>query len=77
MRLRFILLKKITYLEISSSSPKGEEDEVFGMQIPKELITDNIGNASYYNAYLEMVEKHDRKIVAAGGGKKKSANMYG
>ncbi|GKD12758.1 hypothetical protein Tco_1197165 [Tanacetum coccineum] len=24
---------------------KGEEDEVFGMQIPKELITDNIRNA--------------------------------
>ncbi|GJW00638.1 retrovirus-related pol polyprotein from transposon TNT 1-94 [Tanacetum coccineum] len=54
--------------------PKGEEDEVFGMQIPKELITDNIRNASYYNAYLEMVAKHDRKIAAAEGGKKKSAS---
>ncbi|GJY28088.1 hypothetical protein Tco_0403855 [Tanacetum coccineum] len=53
---------------------KGEEDEVFGMQIPKKLITDNIRNASYYNAYLEMVAKHDRKIVAAEGGKKKSAS---
>nr|GFD05770.1 histone deacetylase 14 [Tanacetum cinerariifolium] len=29
--------------------PKGEIDEVFGMQIPEELITDNIRNAPYYN----------------------------
>ncbi|GJU00727.1 retrovirus-related pol polyprotein from transposon TNT 1-94 [Tanacetum coccineum] len=55
--------------------PKGEEDEVFGMKIPKELITNNIGNASYYNAYLEMVAKHDHKIAAAEGGKKKSASI--
>nr|GEW40575.1 hypothetical protein [Tanacetum cinerariifolium] len=34
--------------------PKGEEDEVFGMQVPKDLITDNMMNAPYYNAYLEM-----------------------
>ncbi|GJS18717.1 hypothetical protein Tco_0413189 [Tanacetum coccineum] len=54
--------------------PKGEEDEVFGMQIPKELITDNIRNAPYYNAYLEMVEKQNHKIVAEEGGKKKSAS---
>nr|GEU89185.1 reverse transcriptase domain-containing protein [Tanacetum cinerariifolium] len=54
--------------------PKGEEDEVFGMKIPKELITDNIRNAPYYNAYLEMVAKHDHKITAGGGGKKKSAS---
>ncbi|GKD18176.1 copia protein [Tanacetum coccineum] len=54
--------------------PKGEEDEVFGMKIPKELITDNIRNASYYNAYMEMVAKHDRKIAAEEGGKKKSSS---
>nr|GEW38405.1 hypothetical protein [Tanacetum cinerariifolium] len=54
--------------------PKGEEDEVFGMKIPKELITVNIRNAPYYNAYLEIVAKHDRKIVAKEGGKKKSAS---
>nr|GEW83498.1 histone deacetylase 14 [Tanacetum cinerariifolium] len=54
--------------------PKGKEDEVFGMKIPKELIMDNIRNASYYNAYLEMVAKHDRKNFAAEGGKKKSAS---
>ncbi|GKA89628.1 hypothetical protein Tco_0811440 [Tanacetum coccineum] len=36
--------------------PKGEEDEVFGMQIPKELITNNIRNAPFGNA-----AKHDRK----------------
>nr|GEX82318.1 hypothetical protein [Tanacetum cinerariifolium] len=44
--------------------PKGEIDEVFGMQIPKELITNNIRNAPYYNTYLEMVAKHERKITA-------------
>ncbi|GJU67402.1 hypothetical protein Tco_1253661 [Tanacetum coccineum] len=32
-----------------------------------------IRNASYYNAYMEMVTKHDRKITAAKGGKKKLA----
>ncbi|GKA47769.1 hypothetical protein Tco_0740727 [Tanacetum coccineum] len=53
--------------------PKGEVDEVFGMQIPKELITDNIRNAPYYNGYLEMVAKHDRKIAAEEGGKKNLA----
>nr|GEX62064.1 hypothetical protein [Tanacetum cinerariifolium] len=54
--------------------PKGKIDEVFGMQIPKELITDNIRNAPYYNTYLEMVAKHEQKIVAEKeGGKKKTA----
>nr|GEU45824.1 retrovirus-related Pol polyprotein from transposon TNT 1-94 [Tanacetum cinerariifolium] len=53
--------------------PKGEEDGVFRMPIPKELITNNIRNAPYYNAYLEIVAKHDHKIAAKEGGKKKSA----
>nr|GEX62145.1 hypothetical protein [Tanacetum cinerariifolium] len=54
--------------------PKGEIDEVFGMKIPKELVTDNIKNAPYYNDYLEMVAKHERRIVAEKeGGKKKMA----
>ncbi|GJU21528.1 hypothetical protein Tco_1154870 [Tanacetum coccineum] len=53
--------------------PKGEDDEVFGMPIPNELITNNIRNAPYYNAYLEMVAKHDQKIAAEKGGKKKPA----
>ncbi|GKC47793.1 hypothetical protein Tco_1065515 [Tanacetum coccineum] len=51
--------------------PKGEDDEVLGIQIPKEMITNNIRNAPYYNAYLEMVAKHDQKIMAEKGGKKK------
>ncbi|GJZ21123.1 hypothetical protein Tco_0558162 [Tanacetum coccineum] len=51
--------------------PKGEDDEVFGMPIPNELITNSIRNAPYYNAYLEMVAKHDQKIAAEKGGKKK------
>ncbi|GJV49556.1 reverse transcriptase domain-containing protein [Tanacetum coccineum] len=53
--------------------PKGEEDEVFGMQIPKELITNNVRNAPYYNASLEMVTKHDQKIATERGEKKKPA----
>ncbi|GJR72868.1 hypothetical protein Tco_0085233 [Tanacetum coccineum] len=31
-------------------------------------------NAPYYNAYMEMVTKHDKKITAEKGGKKKSAS---
>ncbi|GJV69955.1 retrovirus-related pol polyprotein from transposon TNT 1-94 [Tanacetum coccineum] len=54
--------------------PKGEVDEVFGMPIPNELISNNIRNAPYYNAYLEMVAKHDQKVVAEKEGKKKTAS---
>ncbi|GJX60587.1 hypothetical protein Tco_0291977 [Tanacetum coccineum] len=53
--------------------PKDEDDEVFRMPIPNELITNNIRNAPYYNAYLEMVAKHDQKIAAEEVGKKKLA----
>ncbi|GJU44358.1 hypothetical protein Tco_1201624 [Tanacetum coccineum] len=51
-----------------------EEDEVFGMPIPNELISNNIRNAPYYNAYLEMVAKHDQKVAAKKEGKKKSVS---
>nr|GEU67157.1 retrovirus-related Pol polyprotein from transposon TNT 1-94 [Tanacetum cinerariifolium] len=53
--------------------PKGEEDEVFRMPIPNEPISKNIRNAPYYNAYFEMVAKHERKITAEKGGTKKPA----
>nr|GEY29516.1 hypothetical protein [Tanacetum cinerariifolium] len=53
--------------------PKGEDYEVFGMPIPNKLISNNIRNIPYYNAYLEMVAKHDRKVTAKKGGKKKPA----
>ncbi|GKC70306.1 hypothetical protein Tco_1116189, partial [Tanacetum coccineum] len=53
---------------------KGEEDEVFGMPIPNKLISNNIRNAPYYNAYLEMVIKHDQKVAAEKEGKMKSAS---
>nr|GEW35395.1 hypothetical protein [Tanacetum cinerariifolium] len=53
--------------------PKGKIDEVFRMQIPEELITNNIWNAPYYNAYLEMVAKHKRRIAAVKEGGKKMA----
>ncbi|GKB99281.1 hypothetical protein Tco_0985418 [Tanacetum coccineum] len=52
--------------------PEGKEDEVFGMPIPNELISKNIRNAPYYNAYLEMVAKHDQKVAAKKEGKKKT-----
>ncbi|GJY92592.1 hypothetical protein Tco_0508374 [Tanacetum coccineum] len=54
--------------------PKGEVDEVFGMPIPNELITNNIKNAPCYYAYLKMVAKHDQKVTAEKEGKKKSAS---
>nr|GEV36584.1 hypothetical protein [Tanacetum cinerariifolium] len=54
--------------------PKGEVNEVFGMPIPNELILNNIRNAPYYNAYLEMVAKHDQKVAAKKEGKKKTVS---
>ncbi|GJX80490.1 hypothetical protein Tco_0328639 [Tanacetum coccineum] len=51
---------------------KGEIDEVFRMSIPNELISNNIMKESYYNAYLEMVAKHDQKVAAKKEGNKKS-----
>ncbi|GKB40177.1 hypothetical protein Tco_0885119 [Tanacetum coccineum] len=53
---------------------KGKVDEVFGMPIPNEQISNNIRNAPYYNAYLEMVAKHDQKVAAEKEGKKKTAS---
>ncbi|GJT00037.1 putative ribonuclease H-like domain-containing protein [Tanacetum coccineum] len=67
----FILLKR-SRLGNLKFVPKGEEDKVFGMPIPNELISNNIRNAPYYNAYLEMVAKHDQKVAAEKEGKKKS-----
>ncbi|GKF71053.1 hypothetical protein Tco_0207167, partial [Tanacetum coccineum] len=40
---------------------KGETDEVFGMVIPKQLITQAIQQSSYYPKYLEMVAKNTKK----------------
>ncbi|GJX58112.1 hypothetical protein Tco_0289502 [Tanacetum coccineum] len=51
-----------------------EVDEVFGMPIPNELISNNIRNAPYYNAYLEMVAKHDQKVAAEKEEKKNTAS---
>ncbi|GJU58766.1 hypothetical protein Tco_1236532 [Tanacetum coccineum] len=44
--------------------PKGEDDKVFRMPIPNEPISNNIRNAPYYKAYLEMVAKHDQKVAS-------------
>nr|GEV54684.1 Gag-Pol polyprotein [Tanacetum cinerariifolium] len=54
--------------------PKGKIDEVFGMLIPDELISNNIRNEPYYNAYLEMVTKHDLKMSVEKEGKKKTVS---
>nr|GEV27668.1 histone deacetylase 14 [Tanacetum cinerariifolium] len=54
--------------------PKGEVNKVFGMPIPNELISNNIKNATYYKAYLEMVAKHDQKVAAEKEGKKKTTS---
>nr|GEW88015.1 hypothetical protein [Tanacetum cinerariifolium] len=51
--------------------PKGKDDEIFRMPIPNELFSNNIRNVPYYNAYLEMVAKHNQKIATKQGGKKK------
>ncbi|GKB27196.1 retrovirus-related pol polyprotein from transposon TNT 1-94 [Tanacetum coccineum] len=45
------------YLKFSA---KGTKQEVFGMPIPNDLITDDIRGEQYYNAYLEKVAKHQR-----------------
>nr|GEW45331.1 integrase, catalytic region, zinc finger, CCHC-type, peptidase aspartic, catalytic [Tanacetum cinerariifolium] len=50
-------------------------DEVFRMPIPDELISNNIRNAPYYNAYLEMVVKHDQKVTAEKEGTRRL--LYG
>nr|GEZ75508.1 hypothetical protein [Tanacetum cinerariifolium] len=50
---------------------RGEKDEVFGMPIPNNLISNNIRNTSYNSAYFEMVAKHSRRIAAEKEGKKK------
>nr|GEV99436.1 hypothetical protein [Tanacetum cinerariifolium] len=48
------------------------------LDITLELITEIIRNAPYYNAYLEMVAKHERRIAAAKeGGKKKMTPKAG
>nr|GEU57910.1 hypothetical protein [Tanacetum cinerariifolium] len=56
--------------EILKFVPKGEDDEVFGMKLPNELIIDEIRRAPYYKGYLEMVEKHEQKITAEKEGGK-------
>ncbi|GKB66539.1 hypothetical protein Tco_0927951 [Tanacetum coccineum] len=55
--------KMIIYYVGSTSNfiPKGETDEVFGMAIPKPLITEAIQQSSYYPKYLEMVAKNTKK----------------
>ncbi|GKD67732.1 hypothetical protein Tco_1321822, partial [Tanacetum coccineum] len=48
------------YLKFSA---KGTKQEVFGMPIPNNLITDDIRGEQYYNGYLEKVAKHQRYLA--------------
>ncbi|GJT79381.1 hypothetical protein Tco_1053723 [Tanacetum coccineum] len=43
---------------------KGELDEVSGMAIPKDILTDAIRNAEYYQKYLEMAARKPRQPTA-------------
>ncbi|GJT04108.1 retrovirus-related pol polyprotein from transposon TNT 1-94, partial [Tanacetum coccineum] len=52
--------------------PKGEKDEVLGMPIPKELITEAIQTSPYYQQYQEMVAQ---KPTTKEGGKKKTFSV--
>ncbi|GJS08064.1 retrovirus-related pol polyprotein from transposon TNT 1-94 [Tanacetum coccineum] len=58
--------------------PKGELDEVFGMPIPKDLITDVICNSEYYQKYLDMAAHKPRQatiVTDEEGGKKKKVPL--
>nr|GEU73819.1 copia protein [Tanacetum cinerariifolium] len=52
------------YLKFSA---KGTKQEVFGMPIPNELITNDIRGGQYYNEYLEKVDKHQRYLASEEG----------
>ncbi|GJU28631.1 hypothetical protein Tco_1167252 [Tanacetum coccineum] len=46
---------------------KGGVDEVFGMPIPKDLITHAIRNSEYYEKYLEMAARKPRQPTTMTG----------
>ncbi|GKC83469.1 hypothetical protein Tco_1139186 [Tanacetum coccineum] len=46
---------------------KGGVGEVFGMPIPKDLITDAIWKSEYYNKYLEMAARKPRQLTTMTG----------
>ncbi|GJX53987.1 hypothetical protein Tco_0282356 [Tanacetum coccineum] len=55
---------------------KGGVDEVFGMPIPKDLITNSIRNSKFYEKYLKMAARKPRQLTIMTdekGGKKKKA----
>ncbi|GJV75226.1 E-beta-farnesene synthase [Tanacetum coccineum] len=65
-----MLLSKpvLRYLKFSD---KGTKQEVFGMPILNDLITDDIRGKQYYNAYLEKVAKHQRYLAGEKEKKRK------
>ncbi|GJR58396.1 hypothetical protein Tco_1500558 [Tanacetum coccineum] len=46
---------------------KGGMDEVFGMAIPRDLITEAIQNSKYYKKYLEMAARKPRQPTTTTG----------
>ncbi|GJR61990.1 hypothetical protein Tco_1504152 [Tanacetum coccineum] len=78
------ILTFLTYkANLGSPTKKGRKDKphvipYFYLRLGKsqirELISNNISNAPYYNAYMEMVAKYDRKITAEKEGKKQPAS---
>ncbi|GJR22547.1 retrovirus-related pol polyprotein from transposon TNT 1-94 [Tanacetum coccineum] len=46
---------------------KGGVDEVFGMPIPKDMITDAIWNSEYYKKYMEMAARKPRQPTTMTG----------
>nr|GEW42790.1 uncharacterized mitochondrial protein AtMg00810-like [Tanacetum cinerariifolium] len=60
------LAKDDLSLENLKFVPKGKINKVFGMQIPKELITSNIRKAPYYNAYLEILTRRQMILEIYG-----------
>ncbi|GKC01001.1 hypothetical protein Tco_0987137, partial [Tanacetum coccineum] len=56
---------------------KGGLDEIFGMPIPKDLITDVIRNSEYYQKYLEMAACKPHQATTVTDEEKKKAPPAG
>ncbi|GJX26765.1 hypothetical protein Tco_0233061 [Tanacetum coccineum] len=55
--------KKLKPHQMTIHSVVSELDEVFGMAIPKDLLTDAIRNAEYYQKYLEIATRKPRQLT--------------
>ncbi|GJU57498.1 hypothetical protein Tco_1235264 [Tanacetum coccineum] len=62
-----LLRKALGITPKDSAHYKGGVDEVYGMPIPKDLLTDSIRNSEYYKKYLEMVARKPRQPTTMTG----------